>query len=106
MPGFLLQVGATAMCVHGGQGMPTAPNAAVTVMGMPTTLLSAPWSVVGCVGIPAVPIPPCVTAQWTVGTTRVTSYGQPLLVISSTATCMPTGTPLTPVNAQTRVTAM
>jgi hypothetical protein len=40
------------------------------------------------------------------GTTRVTSYGQPLLVQSGTAICIPTGTPLTPLVTQLRVTAM
>jgi hypothetical protein len=48
---------------------------------------------------------PCVTAQWIVGTTRVTSNGQPLLVLTSQAVCMPTGTPLLPLVAQTRVAA-
>jgi hypothetical protein len=106
MPGFLLQQGATVTCVHGGQGMPTVPNAVVTIMGMPTALLSAPWSIVGCPGIPAIPLPPCVSALFTTGTTRVTSFGQPLLCISSTANCIPNGTPAVAVVAQTRVTAM
>jgi hypothetical protein len=47
-----------------------------------------------------------VTAQWLVGTTRVTSNGQPLLVQSSQAICAPTGTPLIIVVTQVRVTAM
>jgi hypothetical protein len=48
-----------------------------------------------------------VMAQWTTGSTRVTSFGQPLLVLSSTAMCMPSGTPLLPpVATQVRVTAM
>ena len=49
---------------------------------------------------------PCVTAQWAVGTTRVTSSGQPLVVLSSQAICAPTGTPLLIVATQTRVTAL
>ncbi len=106
MPGPLLQQGATVVCMHGGQAMPTVPNPAVTLSGMPSSLLPEPWSVIGCAGIPPAGIPPCVTAQWTAGTTRVTSFGQPLLVLSSTAVCMPTGTPLLPVVAQLRVTAM
>jgi hypothetical protein len=48
----------------------------------------------------------CVTAQWVVGTTRVTSNGQPLLVQSSQAVCTPAGTPLLVVVTQTRVTAI
>jgi hypothetical protein len=104
MPGFLIQQGATVMCIHGGQAMPTAPNPAVTVEGMPTCVLSIPWVVAGCPLVPP-PLPPCVTAQWVMGTTRVTSNGQPLLVQSGQAICIPTGTPLIPVVTQTRVTA-
>ena len=94
------------LCVHGGQAMPTVPNATVTLDGMPSCLLPQPWTVAGCPGVPAVPIPPCVTAQWITGTTRVTSFGQPLLVQSSQAVCAPTGTPLMPVVTQMRVIAM
>ena len=50
-------------------------------------------------------VPPCVTAQWVVGTTRVTSYGQPLVIQGGTAVCAPTGTPLLPVVTQMRVSA-
>ena len=35
MPGFLIQQGATVMCVHGGQAMPTVPSPAVSLDGMP-----------------------------------------------------------------------
>jgi hypothetical protein len=47
-----------------------------------------------------------VTGQWLVGTTRVTSLGQPLVVQSSQGICAPTGTPLLIVATQTRVSAM
>jgi hypothetical protein len=105
MPGFLIQQTATVICVHGGQAMPLAPNPVVTVSGMPTCLLPSPWSVAGCPGIPP-GVPPCVTATWVVGTVRVTSNGQPLLVQSSQAVCVPTGTPLLPIVTQTRVMAI
>jgi hypothetical protein len=106
MPGFLIQQGATVLCVHGGQAMPTVPNAAVTLDAMPSCLLSEPWTVAGCPGVPPSGIPPCVTAQWVAGTTRVTSFGQPLLVQSGQAICAPTGTPLLPLVTQMRVMAM
>jgi len=105
MPGPLVQQGATVMCVHGGQASAVVPNPAVTLDGMPTCLLSDPWMVAGCPGVPS-SVPPCVTAQWVVGTTRVTSNGQPLLVQSSQAVCTPAGTPLLVVVTQTRVTAI
>ncbi len=106
MPGFLVQVGATVLCSHGGQAQPTVPNTRVTVSGQPTVTIAAPFVVAGC----ALPPPPtangpCVTAQWTSGSTRVTSDGQPLVVQSSQAVCVPTGTPLLITVTQTRVTA-
>ncbi len=107
MPGTLLHLGATVMCAHGGQAQPTAPNPRVTVSGQPIVTLSAPYVVAGC----ALPPPPaangpCVTAQWISGATRVTSNGQPVLLLDSQAICAPTGTPLLIVMTQTRVTGM
>jgi hypothetical protein len=107
MPGFLLHVGATVLCAHGGQAQPTVPNPRVTVSGQPTVTQAAPYVVAGC----ALPPPPaangpCVTAQWVTGTTRVTSNGQPLLVQSSQAICAPSGTPLIVVAMQPRVSAI
>ena len=96
MPGFLLHVGATVLCAHGGQAQPTVPNPRVTLGGQPSVLLTAPYVVAGCPFVPPA-AGPCVTAQWVVGTTRVTSNGQPLVVQSGQAICAPTGTPLMPV---------
>ena len=106
MPGPVLHQGATVLCSHGGQAIPTVPEPRVLVSGMPVATLSAPWAVAGC----AMPPPPagngpCVTAQWVVGAVRVTSLGQPLLIMTGMAICVPTGTPLVPVVAQTRVIA-
>ena len=103
MPGFLLHVGATALCAHGGQGQATAPNPRVQVAGQPTVTMTAPWAVAGCPFNPGAPSP-CVTAQWITSATRLTSNGQPLLLQDSQAICAPNGTPLTIVATQTRVT--
>jgi hypothetical protein len=105
MGGFLLHQGATVLCSHAGQAMPTVPNPRVMVSGQPTVLLPAPWMVAGCPLVPP-PLPPCVTAQWVMGTMRVTSNGQPLVVHSGQAITIPNGTPLLPVVSQTRVTAL
>jgi uncharacterized Zn-binding protein involved in type VI secretion len=104
MPGFLIQEGATVMCAHGGQALPTVPSPDVSLDGMPASVVSDPWVVAGCPGIPTT-IPPCVTAQWVLGTTRVTSYGQPLVIDGGVAVCAPGGTPLLPIVTQVRVTA-
>jgi hypothetical protein len=107
VPGFILHLGATVLCSHGGQATPTAPFPRVLVSGQPITTLPAPYVVAGC----ALPPPPaangpCVTAQWVVGAVRVLAGGQPVLVQSSQAICAPTGTPLQILLTQTRVTAM
>jgi len=104
VPGLVLQLGATVMCLHGGQAQPTVPNPRVLLSGAPSVTIAAPWLVAGCPFVPPAP-GPCVSAQWVVGTARVTSNGQPLLVTTSQAICMPTGTPLLPLVAQTRVSA-
>jgi hypothetical protein len=104
MPGHLAHQGATVMCAHGGQAQPTAPNPRVTVGGQATVVLSTPYSVAGCT-LPPNAGGPCVTGTWTVGTARVTSLGQPLVIQGGTATCVPTGVPLTVTAAQVRVTA-
>lgn len=107
MPGFLLHVGATILCSHGGQATPTVPNPRVTVMGQATVCMPGPFLVAGC----AMPPPilgngPCVTALWVTAATRVTSNGQCLLLFDSQAICAPTATPLIITLTQTRVTGM
>ena len=106
MPGFLLHVGAQVTCMHGGQAQPTVPNLRVTVSGQKTVTMNAPYMVAGCSfnvsGVPS----PCVTAQGTSASTRITSNGQPLLLIDSQATCAPNGTPVLIAGTQIRVTGM
>src|SRR4051794_12109370 len=105
MPGPVLHVGATVLCSHGGQATPSAPNARVSVTGQPVATVPGPYAVAGCSFVPPPGNGPCVTAQWTTGATRVTAGGQPLAIMTGTSTCVPTGTPLVPVNAQARVLA-
>lgn len=107
MPGFLVHVGAQVLCSHAGQAQPTTPNPRVTVSGQPTVTIASPYVVAGCT-LPPPPAAngPCVTAQFVSSATRVTSNGQPLLLLDSQAVCAPTGTPLLIVATQARVTAM
>ena len=103
MPGPLLTVTSTVLCAHGGTASATAPNPRVLVDGQPTVLMTAPWAIAGCpFNVSGSPLP-CVTGQWTVAATRVTSNGQPLVLLDSQGICVPNGTPLLPVVAQTRV---
>jgi hypothetical protein len=105
MPGFLLHLGATVLCSHGGQATPAAPNPRVLVSGQPVTTIAGPYIVAGC------PFPPnaggpCLTAQYVTAATRVLVMGQPVLLIDSQAVCAPTGTPVVNVVAQPRVVGM
>jgi hypothetical protein len=98
-------MGATVLCAHGGQAIPTVPNPRVMVSGQPIVAQSTMYMVAGC----ALPPPtagngPCVTAQWITGSTRIVTDGQPVLLLDSQSLCTPTGTPLVVVNTQTRVT--
>jgi hypothetical protein len=103
MPGPLLHLGATVLCSHGGQAMPTSPDARVLVSGQPVSTMTAPYTVAGCAFVPPSGNGPCVTAQWVVAATRVMASGQPVVLLDSQAICTPTGTPLMAVMSQTRV---
>jgi hypothetical protein len=104
MPGFLLHVGATVLCMHAGQAQPTIPNPRVMVGGQPVVNQTGPYTVAGC---PFPPPPagtgPCVMAQWVTGAVRVRSNGTPVLLQDSQAVCAPTGTGLNVVVTQVRV---
>lgn len=104
MPGFLLHLGATVLCMHGGQAQPTVPNPRVLVDGQPIVTQPLPYVVAGCPFVPPGGNGPCVTAQWIMGATRVFAGGAPVLLQSSQAVCAPTGTPLNIIVTQTRVT--
>jgi hypothetical protein len=104
MPGFVVHAGSTVLCLHAGQAQPTAPFPRVLVSGMPVTTLIAPYVVAGC-GLTGTPVPPCATAQWVMGSTRVLAGGAPLVIMGGQAVCVPTGTPLIVVATQTRVLA-
>ena len=101
----ILHLGATVLCSHGGQAVPTAPSPVVLVSGMAAATIAAPYAVAGCAFVPPGGNGPCVTGQWIVGSLRVLSQGQPLAIMSGVSICVPTGTPLLPVSAQTRALA-
>ncbi|HEY8694552.1 MAG TPA: hypothetical protein VIR57_17620 [Chloroflexota bacterium] len=104
MPGFAVHLGAVVTCMHGGQAQPAAPNPRVLVSGQPVSTLASPYVVAGCPFVPPA-AGPCVSAQWVSGATRVFVGGAPLVVQSSQAVCVPTGTGLLVIATQTRVLA-
>ena len=85
--------------------MPTAPSPRVMVSAMPVATIVAPYAIAGCAFVPPAGNGPCVTGQWVVGAVRVMSLGQPLVIMTGVSICVPTGTPMLPVVAQTRVIA-
>ncbi len=105
MPGTIVHLGATVLCSHAGQAVPVSVDARVLVSGTPIATLASPYAVAGC-ALAAVPSPPCVTAQWISGATRVLASGVPVLVNLGQSVCAPTGTPLLVIATQTRVTAI
>lgn len=107
MPGFLLHLGATVMCAHGGQATPTTPNPRLLVSGQPTVLISTPYVVAGCaMPPPAAGNGPDVTAQFITSAVRLTSNAQPLLLSDSQSIAMSTGMPLIITVTQVRVKGM
>jgi hypothetical protein len=105
MPAPILHIGATVLCSHGGQAIATVPSPVVMVSGMPIATIAGPWSIAGCAFAPPAGNGPCVTAQWVVGAVQVLSQGQPVVIMTGVAACVPTGTPLMPVVAQAMVLA-
>ena len=103
MPGYLLHLGATVNCAHGGQALPVKPEPRVLVGGQSVTTSAAPYSVIGCSFTPPQGNGPCVTGQWVMGATRVWAGGLQVLLSDGQATCTPTGTPLTVLTTQVRV---
>jgi hypothetical protein len=106
MPGFLVHFGATVTCAHAGQAQPVATSPRVSLNGMPAVTLADSYVIAGCPFVTPSGNGPCVTAQWVLAATRITSEGQPLVLLDSQAICAPTATPLLILSTQTRVTGI
>lgn len=104
MPAPVLHLGATVLCAHAGQATPMTPFPRVTLSGQPVVTLTSPYVVAAC-GLTGSGAPPCATAQWVLGATRVLAGGAPVLTMAGQSVCVPTGTPLMPVVSQMRVLA-
>jgi hypothetical protein len=105
MPGFILHLGASVLCMHGAPASPASPNPRVRVAGQPVTTLPGPWTIAGCPFNVGVTLLPCVTGQFVTASLRVRVGGVPVLLQDSQAVCLPNGTGVTVVATQTRVRA-
>jgi hypothetical protein len=74
------------------------------VSAQPVVTLACPYVIAGC-ALTGTPTPPCVTGQFVMGALRVLAGGTPVATLVGQSVCVPTGTPMLPVMAQTRVLA-
>lgn len=107
MPGFLYNVGTTAMCGHGGQITAVASSPRVTLGGMPATTSADNFLIAGCAFNVSGSPHPCMKVQWLVPAVRVTIGGQPAVLQTSTGLTLagdqaPQGSPIV-VSGQVRV---
>ena len=109
MPGFLMHVGATAICPHGGQVSVIPSQTRALVGGQPIATMGDTYPIAGCAfTVPPGKPQPCVKVQWLVPATRVLIGGQPAILQSSTGLCLsaeqiPQGPP-TVIMTQVRAT--
>jgi hypothetical protein len=87
MPGFLMHVGANAICPHGGQVSTISTNARVLVGGQPVATFGDTYLVAGCAFTVGPILQPCVKVQWLVPAARVLVGGQPAMLQTSTGLC-------------------
>jgi hypothetical protein len=109
MPGPLYNVGAVAMCPHGGQVTAISTDGRVTVSGMPVALMTDQFIVAGCTFATAAGPQNCIKVVWTNPTVRTLIMGQPALTALSVGVCIavngvPNG-PATVVTTQPRAVA-
>ncbi|MCC6729963.1 MAG: hypothetical protein IT208_11560 [Chthonomonadales bacterium] len=108
MPGFLMHVGAQAICPHGGQVSVVSSNLRVKAMGQPVATAADTFLIAGCAFTVPPPKPqPCVRVTWLAPALRVRVSGQPAILQTSTGICqsaeqIPQGPP-TVTTTQTRV---
>ena len=104
MPAPILHLGATVLCSHAGPATPLAPFPRVTVSAQPVVTMTSPYAIAGC-SLSGTSVPPCLTGQFVMGAVRVLAGGAPVATLMSQSVCIPTGTPMLPLMAQTRVLA-
>lgn len=88
MPGYLLHVGITALCPHGGQVSVTSTNTKVKVGGQAVAVMGDTFQVAGCAfTLPNGKPQPCMKVQWLVTAMRVKVGGKAVILQSSTGLC-------------------
>jgi hypothetical protein len=104
--GFIVDLSAQVTCTHQAK-VTLVPFPRVTINGQAVVVQSSTPPIVGCPGVPP-SIPPCATVTWTMGATRVTAGGTPVVLLESalSSKCPPNPTPALITVTQTRVSAL
>jgi hypothetical protein len=100
----IVHYGATVTCLHAGLAQPLVLSPRILVSGQYVVTITTPYSITGC-ALASGSTPPCVTANWTTGATRVFANGAPVVIQTSQAVCAPTGQGLLVLAVQPRVLA-
>ena len=91
MPGFLVHVGAAAICPHAGQVSFITSNTRVLVSGQPAITVTDIFTIAGCpfqIPVPGGTKPqPCVTGRWLTPSTKILINGQPAILQASAGLC-------------------
>lgn len=104
MSGYVLHMGATVICTHGGQAQSPSPDPRVKVGGQMIVTQLPPFTISACpFTTPAGSPLPCLTGSWSTAATRVRASNKPVLLQDSQATTIPNGVPLNILSTQIRV---
>ena len=87
MAPLYLTIASTVMCPHGGQASFVFANTKVTAGGAPILLVSDTSIIAGCPFTVGPKYQPCVTIQWSAGTTKGGPNGAPALIQTSIGLC-------------------
>jgi hypothetical protein len=87
MSGYILHVGISAICPHGGQVSEVSSNTRVSVSNQKIVTSADTFPIAGCAFNISGASHPCVTVKWIIPATRVKVGGQPVLLVNSTALC-------------------
>lgn len=109
MPGNVLTISSTVLCMHGGSAILTTANTKMMVDSVPALLESDVHPVAGCPFVIGVKPSPCVRIEWSLGSMQMQVNGVGVLLQSSIGKCFspesaPQGIAII-VNTQMKVSA-
>jgi hypothetical protein len=100
MAAEILNQVSTVVCSHGAAATPDTTFPHVTVAGQKIVTMANSYSINTCSADP-----PCLKGFFWKAAVRVSAGGVPVVTMESESVCVPTGLPLKPQQAQTRVLA-